>query len=153
MAFESHPKAISLANETKQTRAKIDARVTKLKALDETHELDSLAINQIKKDIEAYQLKIIENENLLKTTFNIQNRLNKIMNVAKIDSSKITSIHQIPFKDIFDQVLVVSRTHLKFIVNLYSSDEESVIKETKENYYEFLIRKTPHQVKIEIVFK
>lgn len=129
------------------------ASAEKLKKLDQNIELDALAIKELNNKINTLQLEVIEIDNALKTKYNIDNKISKIQKTLKLEYSDEVDISNIPFKDVFDQVIVLSRTHLKFVINLFDSNIESAIKEIKDNFHEFLIRKTAHKLMIEIVFK
>jgi site-specific DNA recombinase len=154
VALENDPAVINAKEELKRTQAEISVLEERLKTLEHlSDEFTMTVIKELKLQIRDNQIKKVNLENMLLTTYNVDAFLLKIKNLIK-QYKQISTDDEFPFRELFSKIIVANRNDIFFVIgkrdnfNDLDLDQSGILI----GEVDYLIRKTTLTTKHRLIF-
>lgn len=145
-----HPAIINLNGELKQTQEKLKATTLKLDQFEDVEDEHGISIKrELKNNQYLYNLELARIQNLLLTTYNVDNILIHYKKLLKPYKKPINDIDAFPFKKLFNRAVIHSRDTISFDI-IINPRIEDFIHSTEYETTKYLIRKTEHETNSQI---
>ncbi|QVK17497.1 recombinase family protein [Mycoplasmatota bacterium] len=149
-----HP-VINAKEELKRTRSELEALEARFKAIEKLDDEFSITvINELKNKIRDKQIQKVNLENDLLTKYNVKSFIQKTKILLNPYKSKIKTVDEFPFKELFSKVIVKSRYNIIFVIGKnhdfkdINLDQPGILA----GEVDYQIRKTTFTSKHKIIF-